>query len=152
MAVAVAVAVAATLTACGGGGGARPGSTPAVSFARFASKDAIAAFERAGLELGATRPMTRDDFGLAPYVATEGTRFVIPSLSRTTGEESGGRVMSFASQEDLDRTKAYYDDLGRGSAAFFSWTFAAGNVLVQINGELGEPQARQYEAALKTLG
>ena len=95
--------------------------------------------------------MIPKDYGLAPLVAKEGTYFVIPSLVKNPGEEAGGRVMSFGTQADLDTTKAYYDNLAKASAAFFSWTFVNGNELVQINGDLPEPKARQYEAALKTL-
>ena len=49
--------------------------------------DAIAAFKKARLEVGATRPMTIEDYGLAPHVATSATRFLVPSL----GADNGGR-------------------------------------------------------------
>lgn len=123
----------------------RPGRSR--GFQRFKSSEVIDAFRSARLELGTVRPMTREDYGFAPYVATEGTRFIIPSI----GPESGGRVLSFSSSGDLETTKRYYDELGRGSAALFSWTFVNSNVLVQITGELPEAQARRYEAALRTL-
>ena len=32
--------------------------------------------------------------------------------------------MIFESDDDLENTKAYYDELGEGTAVFFSWTFA----------------------------
>jgi len=118
------------------------------SFEQWSVQDAVDAFEAAGLECEDRRAMTKDDYGVAPMVATEGTRFLIPSLC----EDCGGRIMSFASQGDLDATKAYYDELGKTSAAFFSWTFASDNILVQINGDLPEPQARAYEQALRGLG
>lgn len=124
-----------------------PSATPAPTFERWASADAIAAFQAAGLEAEGTRPMTKDDYGMAPFVATEGTRFYIPSL----GPDNGGRVMSFTSPDDLALVKGYYVELGRASAAFFSWTFARDNILVQINGDLPETQARQYEAALMAM-
>ena len=44
-----------------------------------------------------------------------------------------------------------YKELGQASAAFFSWLFIRDNVLVQINGDLPEDRARQYEEALATL-
>lgn len=91
--------------------------------------------------------MTKDDYGMAPMAAVEGTHFLIPSLC----SDCGGRILSFAAQPDLDMTKAYYDSLGKSSAAFFSWTFVKDNILVQINGDLPEAKARKYESALGNL-
>ena len=92
--------------------------------------------------------MTKDDYGLAPMMAVEGIRFLIPSLC----PDCGGRVLSFASPEDLEVTKMYYVELGRASAMFFSWVFVKNNILVQINGDLPEERAEQYEAALNAMG
>lgn len=103
------------------------------------------AFDAAGLEAAGARPMTKDDYGFAP-MAVEGTRFLIPSL----GEDSGGRIMRYETEEDRDRAKAYYDELGQSSAAFFSWTFTNGLILVLINGDLPEAKARRYEEVLQT--
>lgn len=91
--------------------------------------------------------MTKDDYGLAPMTAVEGMRFLIPSLC----PDCGGRVLSFASSEDLEVTKAYYAELGRASAIFFSWVFVKDNILVQINGDLPEEKAKQYEAVLDAM-
>jgi hypothetical protein len=91
--------------------------------------------------------MAREDYGIAPLVATEGIRFLIPSLC----EDCSGRIMVFASAEDLQTLKSYYDELGRASALLFSWTFTRGNVLVQINGDLPEEQAHAYEQALMSI-
>jgi len=92
--------------------------------------------------------MTKDDYGMAPMTAVEGIRFLIPSLC----PDCGGRVLSFASPEDLEMTKAYYVELGRASAIFFSWVFVKDNILVQINGDLPEERAKQYEVALGAIG
>lgn len=124
-----------------------PEPTPTSVFQKWTSNQAIETFKVAGLEAEETRPMTQDDYGMAPMLAVEGTRFLIPSLCPSCG----GRVLSFASQNDLDATQAYYVELGKSSALFFSWTFARGNILVQINGDLPEEKARQYEVALNTL-
>lgn len=121
--------------------------TPMLAFQKWTSNQVIEAFKAAGLEAEETRPMTKDDYGMAPMFEVEGIRFLIPSLCA----DCGGRVLSFASQGDLDTTQAYYVELGKSSALFFSWTFAKDNILVQINGDLPEEQARQYEAALNTL-
>lgn len=121
---------------------------PASTFARWKSSDAIAQFQKAGLDVGAFVPMAKEDYGLAPLTATEGTHFFIAAL----GQGGGGRIMSFASAADLARVKAYYDNLGKQSAAFFSWVFVRDNILVQINGDLPEAEARKYEVALGQLG
>lgn len=111
------------------------------------SADVVAAFRAAGLEVGNTWQMTHEDYGLAPMLAREGTRFLIPSL----GKEAGGRVMSFDTVEDRDKVKGYYDDLAKYSAAFFSWTFAHDLLLVQINGDLPEEKAMEYKKVLESL-
>ena len=108
----------------------------------------VQAFKDTGLECEDVYDMTKDDYGLAPMVAKEGKRFLIPSL----GEDNGGRIFTFNNTEDLEKTKAYYDDLGKESAAFFSWTFVKDKVLVQINGDLPEDKAKKYEAALNSIG
>jgi len=105
--------------------------------------DVVAAFKDAGLEAESTYAMTKDDYGFGPYVCT-GTRFLIPSI----GADNGGRIFICDNAEDLAVLKNYYDELGRSSAVFFSWTFVKGDVLVQINGDLPEEKARQYEAAI----
>jgi len=124
-----------------------PESTSTPEFKQWTSSQVIEAFKAAGLEVENPRAMTKDDYGMAPMLAIEGTRFLIPSLC----PDCGGRVLSFSSQEDLETTKAYYIELGRSSAAFFSWVFTKDNILVQINGELPEETAKQYEAALAIL-
>jgi hypothetical protein len=107
------------------------------------ANDVINAFEEAGLEAQQPNKMTKDDYGMAPYVC-EGTRFLIPSL----GENSGGRIFVCDSKSDLDALQTYYTELGEASALFFSWVFANNNILVQINGDLAEDIARQYEQAI----
>ena len=124
-----------------------PEVTPTPDFVRWNSTQVVDAFIAAELEAGSPRPMTRDDYGFAPLVAIEGTRFLIPSLCA----ECGGRIMSFASQGDLEKTRAYYVEMGKESAAFFSWTFVKDNILVQINGDLLEDKALLYEAALDSM-
>ena len=113
----------------------------------YTGQQVVDAFKAAGLEAEGARPMTKADYGLAPFVATEGTRFLIPSL----GADKGGRVMTFASAADLNKTKTFYVELGRNSAALFSWTYDSGNILVQINGDLPEVQAKKYQAAMMGL-
>lgn len=119
---------------------------PAEPFAKFSSQEVANAFKAAGLESENLRPMTRDDYGSAPFVG-EGTRFFIPSL----GEGSGGRVIAVDSLVNREALRTYYESLGQQSALFFSWVFVRDNIVVQINGDLSEDDARQYEAVLNSL-
>ncbi len=128
-----------------------PSPTPQVTttpeFIRWTSDQVIKFFKAAGLEAENAMPMTKEDYGMAPYVAIEGTHFFIPSLC----SDCGGRIMSFATPEDLEKTRAYYVELGKESAIFFSWVFVKDNILIQINGDLPEKTAKKYEAALDDL-
>jgi hypothetical protein len=144
------------LIGCGGDSGPaspRSGGERGSSYAPVSTRvttDAIlAALREKGAEVGKTHAMEPDDYGLAPLVAAEGVRFLIPSL----GEDSGGRVFTFANADDLHKLRKYYDDLGRDSAAFFSWTFANEAKLapVQINGDLPKAKAETYRAAIEGL-
>lgn len=103
----------------------------------------VQSFKDAGLEAENTRAMTKDDYGVAPYVCT-GTRFYIPSL----GPDNGGRIFVCDNEADRESLKNYYIELGKTSALFFSWVFTKGNIVVQINGDLPEEQARKYETAI----
>ncbi|MGH8886254.1 MAG: hypothetical protein ACRDYX_13965 [Egibacteraceae bacterium] len=79
----------------------------------------------------------------------DATRFLIPSL----GEDAGGRAFVLQSVEDVAKMKAAYDAAGQGSGMFFSWTFANNDrrVLVQINGNLPESEAKKYAAVVAGL-
>jgi hypothetical protein len=110
---------------------------------KVTAADVVAAFKNAGLEAENTTKMTKDDYGMTPFVC-DGTRFLIPSL----GEDSGGRIFICENKEDLDNLAKYYNALGKASAMFFSWVFTKGEVVVQINGELEEDVARKYEKAI----
>lgn len=118
-----------------------------VSFAAHAADptgaDVIAAFKRAGLEAEAPTRMGPKNYGFAPYVC-KGTRFLIPSL----GEDSGGRIFECPDDADRDLIARYFQDMGRKSAAAFSWVLVKGRIVVQINGDLDEAIAEKYRAAL----
>lgn len=122
-------------------------ATAVPEFIKWTPDQVLSAFQNAGLEIGEPYLMQPTDYGLAPMVAVEGKRFLIPSM----GVDFGGRVFSFASQNDLDMMNHYYDGLGKASGWFFSWLFVKDNILIQINGELPEDRAKQYEAALSSL-
>lgn len=103
----------------------------------------ITSFKNAGLEAEGAYLMGPQDYGAAPFVC-QGVRFLVPSL----GANSGGRAFVCNNPQELSTLAAYYNDLGRSNALFFSWVFVKNNILVQINGELPEATARLYEAAI----
>ena len=103
----------------------------------------IAAFQKAGLEAADVRPMTRSDYGEAPFVCT-GTRFFIPSL----GPGNGGRVFICNKTQDRNALSSYYNGLAAMGSIYISWVYVKGNVLVQINGSLPDETARKYESAI----
>lgn len=122
-----------------------PSPVAPVKFAKWTAKEAASLLLR--LYPGAItsmREMEKRDYGLAPMAAVDAYRILIPKL----GADAGGRVFSFDNEEDLARTKRYYDELGKSSAAFHSWTFVHDNVLVQLNGDLSREEARNVEGAL----
>ena len=124
-----------------------PDSEITTSFQKWTSGDVVTAYSDAGLEIEGVRPMTKDDYGLGPMVAVEGTRFLIPTLCA----DCGGRILNFSNQDELDLSKQYYVEMGKSSAIFFSWIFVKDNILVQINGDLSEEIARRYESVLNNL-
>jgi hypothetical protein len=112
------------------------------SFQKWKNAQIVEAFKAAGLEAENPRPMSKpQDYGKIPTVDVEGTRFAIPSL----GEDGGGHIYSFASEDGLEKMVKYYSD---ASADDFSWVYTKDNILVQIDGRLEEDKAKQYEAAI----
>jgi hypothetical protein len=65
----------------------------------------VAIFKAAGLEAEEPVTMGPRDYGLAPLLATKGLRFLIPSL----GPDSGGRIMQFSSDSDLESVRSQPD-------------------------------------------
>jgi hypothetical protein len=79
-------------------------------------------FKDDGLEVGETSDLPNKEFG---NIRKEGTRVLIPSL----GDDAGGRVFLFDNDDDLEKAKAYYDDLGEAGPIFYSHTHQVGNFL-----------------------
>lgn len=133
----VLLAVSLLTSACGG----------APRFEKWSASQAAEAIQQAGLQFQNPRPMGKEDYGLAPMNATEAIRFFLPSLCA----DCGGRLYSFSTKEDMDLMEKYYVELGKASGAFFSWVFTYDNLLIQINGDLSEERAREYEKVLKSI-
>lgn len=104
----------------------------------------IAEFKAAGLEAERVYKMTPADYGPAPLVGEDAQRFVIPSVC----PDCGGRLFLVTNDDDRARLHAHYEELAKASALFFSWVFECKDLLLQINGDLPEEKAKQYEAAL----
>ena len=121
--------------------------TPTAAFQEWSLEDAREAIIGEGLEFEGYYEMTKDDCGLAPMNAVEAWRFLIPSLCA----DCGGRIYSFDDPGKLATMKEYYDSLAEVSAMYFSWVFVQDNILIQINGDLPEAQALQYQQALVNM-
>ena len=124
-----------------------PTITPTPKFQKWNTSQVVNKFHDSGLEVESSKPMTKADYGFAPMSAIEAIRFLIPSLC----SDCGGRIFSFASEEDLNITRYYYEALGKSSAALYSWVFVKDNILVQINGDLPEGKAKAYKQSLDAL-
>jgi hypothetical protein len=119
--------------------------TAATGLKQWTTAQVLAAFKAARLEAANPRPMSQEDYGQVPMVATEAIRFFVPSLGGT----KGGHVYSFATDADLETVRKYYQN-GSG-AAKPPWIFVRDNILVQLNGELSSAQAQRYQSALKAM-
>ncbi|PEK06555.1 stress protein [Bacillus toyonensis] len=89
----------------------------------------IEEFKAAGLEADNPSDLPEKEFG---NTRKEAKRILVPAL----GEDSGGRIFEFKNKEDLEKAKKYYDDLGNGNQMLFSHTYAKGNFLIQMNGDM----------------
>lgn len=116
--------------------------------AHWKVQQVIDAFKAAGLEVVSPAPMTKKDYGVAPYVGDEAVHFLVPSVC----PDCGGRIFSIANKDDQAALADYYNKLAKISASFFSWVFQKDNILVQINGDLPDAKAKAYQAALNNLG
>ena len=120
-----------------------PGKTSSPTVSGPTTDAVVAAFKAAGLEAENSRPMAKDDYGMAPTVC-QGTRFFIPSL----GPDNGGRIFICDNPSFQAAMAGYYQALGSSDAKLFSWVFEKGHILVQINGQLPSAAAHKYEAAI----
>ena len=114
------------MTACGNGGGSSA-----------TTADVVQQFKDDGLEVGETSDLPNKEFG---NIREEGIRVLIPSL----GDDAGGRLFLFDNDDDLATAKAYYDDLGNAGSMFYSHTHQAGNLLLQMNGDMSDEDFKKY--------
>ncbi|MGA5663410.1 stress protein [Bacillus bombysepticus] len=101
----------------------------------------IEEFKAAGLEAENLSDLPEKEFG---NTRKEAKRILVPAL----GEDSGGRIFEFKNKEDLEKAKKYYDDLGNGNQMLFSHTYAKGNFLIQMNGDMEDAQFNKYKEVM----
>lgn len=101
----------------------------------------IEEFKAAGLEAENPSDLPEKEFG---NTRKEAKRILVPAL----GEDSGGRIFEFKNKEDLEKAKKYYDDLGNGNQMLFSHTYAKGNFLIQMNGDMKDAQFNKYKEVM----
>ncbi|MCO5182555.1 MAG: hypothetical protein M9928_00240 [Anaerolineae bacterium] len=118
-----------------------PTDTPEIT--SFTSQDVLDAFASAGLEVVEAAPESADE-GPRPDVFIEGQRFIVPSV----GDNHGVRIFSFASPQDLEVMKGYYESFG---GALASWVYAHENLLMQTSIDMPEELALQYRDVLLSL-
>lgn len=132
-----------SLTACSSGG--EKSSTEPKQEAKKEKKESkvtvdsiITEFKNAGLEAENPTNLPQKEFG---NMRKEGKRIVVPAL----GEDSGGRLFEITKKEDLEKAKKYYDELGNSAPMLFSHTYAKGNFLLQMNGDMKDEEFAKYK-------
>lgn len=106
-------------------------------------KELVTKFEEAELVVTEPREMEVDDFGMAPLVSEEAMIFTVDAEN-----ERNARVFKIDNEEDLNKLKAYYDDLGKESALFYSHTYAKGKFLIQAGGEIPKEDFAKYKQVM----
>lgn len=105
----------------------------------------INGFKDDGLSVKNEKEMKKDDYGAAPMKAEKAKMFEVE-------DGKNARLLMFKSDDDLQETKKYYDELGKSSAILYSHTYSKNNYLLQMNGEIDDNTFNKYKKSLnKTL-
>ncbi|HDR4726910.1 TPA: stress protein [Bacillus cereus] len=94
--------------------------------------------KKAGLEAENVTDLPQKEFG---NMRKDGKRILTPKL----GEDKGGRVFEFSNKDDLEKAKKYYDELSNSAPMLFSHTYAKGNFLLQMNGDMKDEEFNKYK-------
>lgn len=93
----------------------------------------------------------RTDLGMAPYTTDNmvffGAQLAVDPVTDENGETDPynyGRLFFIEDEEDMKLQKAYYDDLAKQSALFYSHTYQKGNVLLQMGGDVPDEDFEKY--------
>jgi hypothetical protein len=98
-------------------------------------------FKKAGVEAENATDLPQKEFG---NMRKDGKRILTPAL----GEDKGGRVFEFSKKDDLEKAKKYYDDLSNSNPMLFSHTYAKGNFLLQMNGDMKDEEFNKYKEVM----
>ncbi len=98
-------------------------------------------FKKASIEAENATDLPQKEFG---NMRKDGKRILTPAL----GEDKGGRVFEFSKKEDLEKAKKYYDELGNSAPILFSHTYAKGNFLLQMNGDMKDEDFNKYKEVM----
>ncbi|TPV37920.1 stress protein [Bacillus dicomae] len=98
-------------------------------------------FKKAGIEAENPTDLPQKEFG---NMRKDGKRILTPAL----GQDKGGRVFEFSKKEDLEKAKKYYDELGNSAPMLFSHTYAKGNFLLQMNGDMKNEEFNKYKEVM----
>lgn len=105
----------------------------------------ITGFKDDGLTVKNLKDMNKEDYGPTPMKAEKAKMFEVK-------DGKHARLFMFTSDDDLQETKKYYDELGKSSAILYSHTYKKNNYLLQMNGEIDERTFNKYKKSLnKTL-
>ncbi|MED1512791.1 stress protein [Bacillus proteolyticus] len=99
-------------------------------------------FKKAGLEAENATDLPQKEFG---NMRKDGKRILVPAL----GQDNGGRLFEFSKKEDLEKAKKYYDDLSNSNPILFSHTYAKGNFLLQMNGDMKDEEFNKYKEVME---
>jgi hypothetical protein len=117
------------------------------SFEAWRASEVLQELKSAGLDVQ-TAPggKMNDEIGMSSRV--EEARFQTHAASRIVA----GTILTFHSEDELVRMTNYLRALGQSMPAYRSWVFVRDNALVQIDGDLPDERAIQFEEALYSLG
>lgn len=105
----------------------------------------INGFKDDSLSVKNEKEMNKEDYGPAPMKAEKAKMFEVE-------DGKNARLFLFKSDEDLEETQNYYDELGKSSAILYSHTYKKNNYLLQMNGEIDDATFNKYKKSLnKTL-
>ncbi len=116
---------------------------------KLSSADAIEAFKKAGLEVTEAHAVEKPTDPNSLEI--EGTQFSTSSA----GKGQDGRVFSYRSAMDAQKMENLYDRLadqmgGQKDMSLY-WSFARGNLLVQISRTVPKKKAQLYADALQSV-
>jgi len=113
------------------------------SFYKWESNDVVKALKDTGLEV----EDVNDGLTIGTAGAKESTVFLMPSY----GNEIGGTVSSYDSEDKLRESVRYYSIMNKDPKSPAWWIFSKDNILLLISGKVPEEKAREYERVLNAM-